>query len=78
MTNDTTMIGPNEFRELLKISRAQFYRLKASGRLPAPVRFGRLCRWLLAEVLAWLRAEAPPRERWDDIKGDWGFPNGGR
>ncbi len=76
MSDET--IGPDEFAKLLKISRAKFYRMKSQGKLPKHLQLGRLCRWLMAEVLAWLRAGIPPRDRWEEIKADWGFPNGNR
>lgn len=48
------------------ISRAQWFKLAASGRTPLPTaRLGaRRPIYLLAELKAWLRAGAPDRETW--------------
>ncbi|MHC4463199.1 MAG: helix-turn-helix transcriptional regulator [Planctomycetota bacterium] len=51
--------------QLLSISRAEFYRLNASGKF-APLPIG-LCRkrlYLRSEVLDWLSAKCPHRKQW--------------
>jgi predicted DNA-binding transcriptional regulator AlpA len=51
--------------QLLGVSRAQWYKLFASGRTPLPVRLGtRRPVYLIAELEAWLRAGAPDRQVW--------------
>jgi len=50
---------------LLNISRAEFYRLNATGKF-APLQIG-LCRkvlYLRSEVEAWLKAKCPHRRQW--------------
>jgi excisionase family DNA binding protein len=49
---------------LLKISRRTAYRLDDAGQLPAPITLGKTKRWRVAELEAWLRADAPPRKSW--------------
>lgn len=47
------------------ISRAQWFKLAASGRTPLPVRLGtRRPVYLIAELEAWLQAGAPDRQTW--------------
>jgi predicted DNA-binding transcriptional regulator AlpA len=47
------------------ISRAQWYKLSASGRTPLPVRLGtRRPVFLIAELEAWMKAGAPDRATW--------------
>jgi predicted DNA-binding transcriptional regulator AlpA len=51
------------------ISRAQWYKLFATGRTPLPVRLGtRRPVYLIAELDAWLRAGAPDRTVWLRMK----------
>ncbi len=51
------------------ISRAQWYKLFNSGRTPLPVRLGtRRPVYLISELDSWLRAGAPPRDRWERLK----------
>jgi predicted DNA-binding transcriptional regulator AlpA len=40
----------------------------AAGKLPAPVRISGRTLWVLPEVLSWLKAGAPDRQRWEAIK----------
>jgi predicted DNA-binding transcriptional regulator AlpA len=52
------------------ISRAQWFKLAASGRTPLPVRLGtRRPVYLLDELEAWLRAGAPDRATWQRLRG---------
>lgn len=58
---------------LVGISRAQWFKLAASGRTPLPVRLGtRRPVYLIAELEAWLKAGAPDRVTWMRFKeGGW-------
>lgn len=58
-TTAPEMIDSPELGRLLGISQAHFYRLKAAGKLPQPVRLGRSVRWPVAEVRAWLAERGP-------------------
>lgn len=44
----------------LHISARQVARLVDAGRMPGPVRLGRLVRWRRAEVLAWIAGGCKP------------------
>lgn len=52
----------------LGVSRAMVSKLRASGRLPDPVRLGRRVLWARAEVEAWIKAGCPGRDRWDAMR----------
>jgi excisionase family DNA binding protein len=43
-----------------RCSTRHLYRLVDTGRMPAPVRLGRLVRWRRAEVLEWIANGCPP------------------
>lgn len=49
---------------LLSVGRAHVWKLLASGRLPEPLKLGRATRWRRDELLAWIEAGAPTRDRW--------------
>ena len=52
------------------ISRAQWFKLAASGRTPLPVRLGtRRPVFLIDELESWLRAGAPCRADWQKMRG---------
>jgi predicted DNA-binding transcriptional regulator AlpA len=40
----------------------------ANGRIPAPVRFGRLKRWDAHELASWSDAGCPARAQWERVK----------
>lgn len=42
----------------------------ALDRLPSPIRLGRVVRWSRATIDGWLAAGAPPRDRWEQMRGD--------
>lgn len=54
--------------ELSGVSVSLWHKLKASGRVPRPVRLGRRVVWLVEELRAWLAAGAPSCERWEAMK----------
>lgn len=57
------------------ISRAQWYKLAASGRTPLPVRLGtRRTVYLIEELERWLQAGAPDRQTWLRLRA--AQPNG--
>ncbi len=43
-------------------------RLNSSGRLPRPIRIGRLVRWPHDEITAWIHAGCPDRRRWRALR----------
>jgi predicted DNA-binding transcriptional regulator AlpA len=55
--------------EACGISRAQWYKLSASGRTPLPVRLGtRRPVYRIAELESWLKAGAPDRQTWQRLR----------
>jgi predicted DNA-binding transcriptional regulator AlpA len=53
---------------LCGLSRSQWWKLHASGRIPLPVRLGtRAPRWRVDELRAWLAAGCPNRETWETL-----------
>jgi predicted DNA-binding transcriptional regulator AlpA len=75
MSTRDTVITPDQPLATVKpwlacaISRAQWFKLAASGRTPLPVRLGtRRPVWIISELEAWLAAGAPPRDQWNRIK----------
>jgi excisionase family DNA binding protein len=49
---------------LLNVSSRTLYLLHDLGMTPSPVRIGRLVRFRLAELLAWIEADCPPKKHW--------------
>ncbi len=78
MGTPTTRIEPDrhavpakDAAALLGISRAQLWKLHSAGKIPLPVRLGtRAPRWIVAELKAWLAADAPDRQEWERTRGD--------
>ncbi|UCC30848.1 MAG: helix-turn-helix domain-containing protein [Phycisphaerales bacterium] len=62
-------LSAGQVARLLAISVRHVWKLHASGRLPVPIRLGRSVRWRRQELLAWLDADCPPRDRWEAAKG---------
>ena len=57
----------------LGVSLRHLRRMEASGALgPRPLRFGRSVRYSVAEVQEWIRAGAPDRKTWQQIKTEEG------
>ncbi len=63
------LVDAGEAARMHAIGRATWWKLHASGRVPAPIRLGRRTLWRRAELEAWVSAGAPPRERWELLRG---------
>lgn len=71
---DDRFITATEFAKLLVVSRAGFFRARKARMLPKAICVGeRSVRWLLSEVLCWMRNGAPNQDRWEEIRGLFGF-----
>lgn len=46
-----------EVIEILGISPRHFFRLKAAGELPKPVRFRKSVRWVQSDIEEWVRSK---------------------
>jgi predicted DNA-binding transcriptional regulator AlpA len=54
---------------MLGISRAQLWKLHASGKIPLPVYLGtKAPRWRVEELRAWLAAGCPDRLAWEKMR----------
>ena len=53
------LIGVKEIARRTGLSERSVWRLRDSGALPPPLRFGRLVKWRDADVDAWLGAGCP-------------------
>ena len=55
---------------MLGVSRSKFFAMSSSGQIPQPIELGtgRCPRWSRSELLAWFRAGAPPRVRWEHMR----------
>lgn len=62
------MLDCVEAAALMGVCRATFWKLHSQGRVPLPIRFGRVVRWRRQEIEAWIAAGCPPRDRWDPEK----------
>lgn len=55
--------------ELLGFTRQYLYELSSSGRLgPMPIYFGKRSRWSRFELIQWVKAGCPNRQKWLLIK----------
>lgn len=65
------LLSAEKVAELLNISIRTLWRLRAAGKLPAPVRLGGSVRWRPEEIAAWVNNGCP--ENWRPQNG---FHNG--
>jgi len=57
--SEEILIGAESVARRLGISQRGVWRLRDSGRLPAPVTLGRLVRWRARELSEWVSAGCP-------------------
>lgn len=50
------------------VARSTWLKLHSAAGVPRPVRIGRRVLWLRGELLAWLEAGCPARDRWDAMR----------
>jgi predicted DNA-binding transcriptional regulator AlpA len=63
------LVDAREAARLCGVSRATWWALHSSGRVPLPVRLGRRTLWAAMELTAWTESGCPPRDRWQAMKG---------
>ena len=49
------------------VSRTHWYAMKASGRLPLPIRLGRRTVWRVDDLKRWVAEGCPPLHRWQQM-----------
>lgn len=62
------LLTDTEVAKLMNLGRTKFRQLVDTGKAPRPVRFGRSVRWVRTEIMAWVQAGCPIREKWDAMK----------
>ena len=67
--SQSALLKGDDAAKMLDISRAHFYRMHNAGKIPLPVRLGGCVRWRVDELLAWIEAGMPNRQRWQAMKG---------
>jgi predicted DNA-binding transcriptional regulator AlpA len=70
--NDTTLepiaVDASAAAAMFGVSRAQWWKLHAAGKVPLPVYLGsKAPRWRVDELRAWLAADAPDRLAWEKM-----------
>jgi predicted DNA-binding transcriptional regulator AlpA len=60
MTKETPLVlSPKQTAVMLDISERTLWRLRSSGKIPEPVRFGGSTRWKYEDIKNWLDAGCP-------------------
>ena len=68
MGRDSLLLKASEVGGLLGVSRATVWALHSAGGLPLPVRLGGSTRWRHQELVEWVIAACPSREKWQAMK----------
>ena len=53
------LLTADALARLLAVSKLSIWRWRSAGRLPAPLRIGRVIRWRRSEIETWLAARCP-------------------
>jgi predicted DNA-binding transcriptional regulator AlpA len=53
---------------MLDISRSKLFDMRASGQLPRAIKIGRLTRWRLSDIEAWINAGCPRQEKFEALR----------
>ena len=67
---DSMLIDAKEAAALCGLSRSTWFKLCASGKIPKPLKLGRLTLWRRDELARWVAAGCPARAKWDVTGGD--------
>ena len=57
------LVDVAEVAKICGLSRSAFYKLVSSGRAPKPIKLGRASRWRRQEIIDWIAAGCPHRDR---------------
>jgi excisionase family DNA binding protein len=58
------LIDTSAARKLLNVSARTIWTMTQTGKMPKPIRVGRLVRWSYEELQAWVKAGGPPTSEW--------------
>lgn len=58
------LIDKKSAAKLLKLSDRTIWAMANEGRMPKPIKIGRLVRWGFEELQAWVNAGGPPMSEW--------------
>lgn len=65
MKEESITLDCNAAASLISVSRSTFWKLHNTGNLPLPLRLSsRVVRWRRAELVDWVKAGCPPRDKW--------------
>ncbi|HXG12413.1 MAG TPA: helix-turn-helix domain-containing protein [Gemmataceae bacterium] len=53
------LVDVKQLAQMLNVSPATLWRMRAAGQLPQPVHLGRLARWRMADIQKWLDSGCP-------------------
>jgi len=68
-TLEPLTVSAVEAAALIGVSKSTWYAWTDAGRTPAPLKVGGRTLWRFDELQAWIDAGAPPRERWNQMRG---------
>jgi len=57
------LITARQFAALLQVSLRTLWRLVSTGKAPEPIKLHGSTRWVLSEVMKWIRAGCPPQAK---------------
>lgn len=58
------LLSVGEVSKIVGVCERTIWRLKDSGRMPAPVKVGRSVRWRRADIESWIACGCPSANRW--------------
>ena len=65
MTESCLLLSAADAAHAVGVSRSGFWKLHASGRVPAPVRLGRRVLWRRHDLELWVAGGCPSRDRFE-------------
>jgi excisionase family DNA binding protein len=66
--DEAVLIDVVQAAKMLSVNRSTVFKLTSVGKFPRPVKLGRATRWPKEELLAWIKAGCPSREKWDAMR----------
>ncbi len=57
--DDSALVDAREAARLCRISPPMLYKLNADGKMPPPIRLGKLMRWRRKEIVEWIEKGCP-------------------